>query len=665
LVLLAGCSGGVVGGLNETGSQNAPGVAGAKLTGVVHGGQNPIAGTHVYLFAAASGASGAGAAAYGGSGIAASTSNASVSLLNSTYTGHSDSLGAYVLTGSDGSFTISGDYTCTAGQQVYLYALGGDPGLGTGANAAAGLMAALGSCPTGGNFLSGNTPISYVVVNEVSTVAAAYAMAGFATDATHVGSSGTALAQTGIANAFANAANLETLGTGVALATTPAGNGTVPQTTINTLANILAACVNSNGTGSACATLFNDAQSGGSSGNIPSDTATAAINLAHNPAANVAALYGLSTSSPPFGPALTAQPNDLTMALSFTGGGISFPEFIAIDASGSVWALSTDPHVFFCNGTVTKLSSSGAVLSGAGGYSTGPICGPFDIAIDDSGNAWTVNSGGSGVSELSNSGAPVSPPEGYTGGLSETQFIAIDGSGDAWVTWINGPTAMVSEFSGSGTPLSAYTGFSAAGVYAGAASIAIDGAGDVWTPNQLFTVLGGGRSYTVSELSRAGSILSGASGYAQTSTDEESASVAIDSSGDAWITYKLANEVIEISQSGAILSGASGYAVDNSPVAIAIDGSGNALVMGVIGGVGNLSKLSSSGTILSGGGYAVESGPIGGFALDGSGNAWIGGFYFNGIIELIGVATPVITPICAGLPATPTADGSSKLGTRP
>ncbi len=54
----------------------------------------------------------------------------------------------------------------------------------------------------------------YMVVNEVSTVAAAYAMAGFATDATHVGSSGTALALTGIANAFANAANLETTGDG-------------------------------------------------------------------------------------------------------------------------------------------------------------------------------------------------------------------------------------------------------------------------------------------------------------------------------------------------------------------------------------------------------------------------------------------------------------------
>jgi hypothetical protein len=35
------------------------------------------------------------------------------------------------------------------------------------------------------------------------------------------------------------------------------------------------------------------------------------------------------------------------------------------------------------------------------------------------------------------------------------------------------------------------------------------------------------------------------------------------------------------------------------------------------------------------------------------------------VVELIGLAAPAITPICAGLPATPTTDGSSSLGTRP
>src|SRR5580700_10781395 len=105
LFVLAGCSGGAFNQVGEAGSQASGGTAGARLTGVVHGGQQPIVGAHVYLFAAASGASGAGRAAYGGAGIAASTSNASVSLLTS---GTLDSSGGatngdyYVTTDSNG-----------------------------------------------------------------------------------------------------------------------------------------------------------------------------------------------------------------------------------------------------------------------------------------------------------------------------------------------------------------------------------------------------------------------------------------------------------------------------------------------------------------------------------------------------------------------------------
>lgn len=307
---------GVAGALGLAGCAGmSGGTAGVKLTGKVNGGQQPIAGSHVYLFAA-------NTTGYGGNGIAASPSNASVSLLTNNLNTHITTVGDplagdfYVTTGSDGSFTITGDYTCTAGQQVYLYALGGDPGAGT--NSAAGLMAALGACPTAGNFAAA-TP--YVVVNEVSTVATAYALAGFATDATHVSSSGTALAQTAIANAFANAANLETLSTGTALATTPAGDGTVPQSEINTLANILAACVNTTGpTSTGCMTLFANATADGTStGAQPTDTATAAINIAHYLGTNVANLFGLSTGTPPFEPGLTSPPSDWKVTLSYTG----------------------------------------------------------------------------------------------------------------------------------------------------------------------------------------------------------------------------------------------------------------------------------------------------------------------------------------------------------
>ncbi|MCU1253613.1 MAG: hypothetical protein JWQ49_6642 [Edaphobacter sp.] len=89
LPLLTGCS------LQQTASPKPqPAV---KLTGSVHGGQQPIVGAHVYLFAAND-------TGYG---------QPSISLLNAASTGASDSLGAYVLTDANGGFTITGDYACS------------------------------------------------------------------------------------------------------------------------------------------------------------------------------------------------------------------------------------------------------------------------------------------------------------------------------------------------------------------------------------------------------------------------------------------------------------------------------------------------------------------------------------------------------------------------
>jgi PKD repeat protein len=106
-------------GLTGSGSSKATvaaaPLADVALTGVVYGGQLPMVGAHVYLLAA-------NTTGYGGSDIAASSSNASVSLLSAAETGSSDSVGAYVVTGSNGGFSLTGDYSCVSGQQLYLYA---------------------------------------------------------------------------------------------------------------------------------------------------------------------------------------------------------------------------------------------------------------------------------------------------------------------------------------------------------------------------------------------------------------------------------------------------------------------------------------------------------------------------------------------------------------
>jgi len=592
-------------------------LADGALTGVVTSGTNSVAYAHVYLFAA-------NTTGYG---------QPSVSLLNATLTGTSDSLGAYVATAFNGTFTLTGDYSCTNGQQLYLYVLGGDAG--TGQNATEGLMAAIGSCP------SSTGPGTSVTVNEVSTVAAAYALAGFATDATHVSSSGTALAQVGVANAFANAANLASLSTGTALAATPSGNGTVPQAEIGTLANVLAHCINIGGT--PCSTLMQTATSDGTStGTIPTDTATAAINIAHNPGANVATLYGLASTAV-FAPALTAVPNDFVVSLQYTGGGLNLDENIAIDGSGNVWIANGGAH------SVSELSSSGAFLSGASGYTGGGLNGPGSIAIDESGDAWITNAGGNSVNELSSTGVVLSGSTGYTGGsIYGLVGIAIDGSGNAWV--VNSQGNSVTKLSSTGSILSGPSGYTGGGLDFPQA-VAIDASGNAWITNAI--------SNTITKISNSGSFLSGANGYSGGGL-YASFGIAIDTYGNAWAT-NLGGSASEFSNAGAALSGSAGFTGGglSSPSGISVDGSGNVWIANING---NITELSSSGTVLfagSAGGYIQTTNYTGiNDAIDGSGNVWITNPMSNGIDEMVGAATPVVTPLAAGVK-------NNKLGARP
>jgi len=434
---------------------------------------------------------------------------------------------------------------------------------------------------------------------------------------------------------------------GTALATTPAGNGTVPQTEINTLANILASCVN---TGSSCSTLLATATADGTAtGTKPTDTATAAINIAHNPGANVATVYGLASSAV-FTPKLTTQPNDFTVELNFTGGGVSEPWGLAIDGSGNAWVANVSGN------SVSELSSSGVFLSGTSGYSGGGMTAPRYLAIDPSGDAW-ITGGSLNVVEISGTGSILSGAKGYFGynffnanSLSGgPSGIAIDGFGNVWVPNQSGNTG-VSAFSNTGTFIGWIIGnYFYMSIPNG---LAVDSKGVVW----ISSFPSG-----ISQLTLVAGVLSGGTYFGVGGLANPS-QVAIDGSGNVWISDT--NRVIKLSNLSVPLSGANGYTGGlNDPTCIAIDGAGNAWVDSYMGQ--NLVEFSNFGTVLSGAnGYrSGDHTYIYWVAIDGSGNVWT--TTGNSVNELIGVATPVVTPIAAGLPATPTADGSSKLGTRP
>ncbi len=377
------------------------------------GGQQPVAGVTIQLYQA--GTTGYGSAA--------------------------TPLGSPTLTNSSGNFSLPTP-SCAPGSQVFLLGTGGQPIAATGNSPAVtnnnlAMMVGLGTC--GGPNLN-----TFVNVNELTTIATVWALAPFMTSPTDIGAPASNAA--GLANAFAVINQLVATSTGnISGPTLPAG-ATLPIAEINTLADILEECVNSGGTASSsssCTTLFSLAPN--AAGNTPTDTITAALNIAQNPARNVAALNRLRNTSPVFTPALNVNspPTSFTIAITYAGGGLSSPTALAVDAASNLWITNAG------NNSVSKLDPTGAPLSGASGFTAGSLNNPSGIAIDPAGNAWITNAGNNTLTELNPAGTSATIVSGN--GLNLPRSIAIDGTGNIFVA----NSATVSAFAPNGTPLNA------------------------------------------------------------------------------------------------------------------------------------------------------------------------------------------------------------------
>ncbi len=260
-ILFAGCSSRTI----PAGSLQS-----AHLKGGVHGGLQPVVGATVQLF------------------------DVSVNLASST-----PLINTVVTSDANGNFSITGDYTCpTASDQVYLVAVGGDPG--SGQNDALVLMTALGNC---GDLSSATT----VSVNEISTIATIYAYAAYFDTTQSAGGYITG----GGAPEYAFFLTLVDPVSGTALATADPNS----PNKLNALANSLAACVNAATVSSVtqpCNDLITMAAPASSSP-VPQDSAVAVYLIATNPTYNPSAIFNDAVSNPPFMPTLVTAPTDWTI----------------------------------------------------------------------------------------------------------------------------------------------------------------------------------------------------------------------------------------------------------------------------------------------------------------------------------------------------------------
>ncbi len=613
---LTGCAG--VG----TTTASAPVLQTLHLTGSMHGGQQPVSGANVYLYTVGGTANG----------------SASVSLLTGAGTLTDTSGNGYVNTNAQGQFSITGDYTCPSGNtgvQTYLLGTGGNPGLAAGtSNSALTLMAALGPC-------SGLSASTFIAVNEVSTAAAVFSLQQFMVDATHVGASTNAniTNQNALPNAFATVANLVDLPSGNALATPATGTGVSPQATLDTLGNIIAPCVNSAGpTSSACAGLFAAVTPSGQT--APTNAVGALLLIAQNPGYNVPTIYSQSTAAAPFQPALTTAPNDFTLAIAHTGGGLTYPGALAIDNVGNVFTTNCPT----CNGqasgdSIVGFSAAGAVLTGAGGF-TNSIHKPTSLAFDKYSGLWVTNlasgSTGNEVTKIDESGNVEYSPTFPVAFAGTPGGIAVDAGTDAWVSNNTGGTLVQIEYDGRILQTASPAGLVAP------TGVAIDGLG--------FIYAAGTGSSNIVKIGNNGATFSPAGGYTGGGIASP-LNLAIDQADNAWTVDGSATQAIsEISAYDGSVPHASPFAGVTRASYVTIDGNGSAWI-------GNTRKTGTSTTpdnllhLVIGGASAtpsdgIQSSTLSGptaTAVDPSGNLWVSNSTGASLTEFVGVASPVVT----------------------
>jgi streptogramin lyase len=127
---------------------------------------------------------------------------------------------------------------------------------------------------------------------------------------------------------------------------------------------------------------------------------------------------------------------------------------------------------------VTKLARSGSQF-------TSYVCcdGPSDLAIDQLGNVWVTNFYGNSISEISSAGTVISNSAYIGGGIDHPQGLAIDGAGNVWIANFRGPSLTKLAGASTATPgksLSPAGGFGADADLVEAFAIAIDASGNIW-----------------------------------------------------------------------------------------------------------------------------------------------------------------------------------------
>jgi uncharacterized repeat protein (TIGR01451 family) len=396
-----------------------------------------------------------------------------------------------------------------------------------------------------------------------------------------------------------------------------------------------------------------------------------------------------------------------------TSAGLDRPSGVAVDASGNLY-IADD-----FNERIRKVSTAGIITTVAGngsyGYSGdgGPatsaqLLNPQGVAVDASGNLYIADTYDNRVRKVSAAGIITTVagagPYGYSGDggpatsaqLYLPYAVAVDASGDVYIADSHNDrirkvsaAGIITTAAGNGSCCYAGDGGPATSAQLWSPSgVAVDTSGDLYIADAgnnrvrkisaagvIRTVAGNG---TCPNAGFAVECYSGDGGAATSAQFSDPSGVAVDASGDLYITDTYNNRVRRVSAAGTITTvagnGSYGYSGDGGPATsaqlgfpsgVAVDAGGNLYIADA--GSGRVRKVSAVGiiTTVAGGGsaYPTDGAPatsvelgVAGVAVDGSGNLYIAGGGVVSKVSAVGIITTVAgggtTGIGDGLPAT-------------
>lgn len=425
-------------------------------------------------------------------------------------------------------------------------------------------------------------------IDEMTTVASAYAMAQFITDKRI---SGKALPLQVAAGMFRNLASPGDGTVSPVLVASPNADETNARRLMATLSNILAGCARET---VRCEPVFDLTDNGVR----PETTLEAIISMARHPAQNVRPLFALGNDVQPYQPALLAKhgpdaPDQFlrldafTMAVKVNRSGrtdrkgnelcpIGGPGNFVFDPQGYAWI--TNNVVQGQTGSAScffVLKPDGSPADGRNGTPASPISGGgvlgqgFGITRDPSGNIWAGNFGWGGVnpngsvSKFSSTGKALSPPRGFVSTLNRVQGTASDQDGNIWMASYFGNSVQVFP---KGNPFTTYPAFIDDNTSPFHIMIDDEGAGWVsYTGTSALSKF----TYTQSGLVKQFTVAVG--------SDANTKGIGLDSKGNAWATAGAESRIYAYDTDGNAIGAFSGGGI-TGPWGLSIDSHDNVWV---------------------------------------------------------------------------------------